>query len=187
MNLRLIALAGALATFACGGDKDAPRDGALPATSTAAAQAEDDLQDVTKFKLTMDRVDKYLAAQKNVMIRFKNMTPAEREAASMSNDNNATLDQMVAKVEGNAAMKQEVKKAGLSPREYVLVTVSYMQTAMASAVMKMQPKANQDSLARAMKANPDNIRFFQEHEAEITKKFQDAAVELKKLGIEDDA
>ena len=54
---------------------------------------------------------------------------------------------------------------------------------MAAAVAKMSPNANQDSLIRSMQANPDNIKFYNENEAEITRKSKALEAEMKQLGI----
>jgi hypothetical protein len=68
-----------------------------------------------------------------------------------------------------------------------MITISMMQTGMAAAVAKMRPTDNQDSLIRAMKANPDNIKFYNENEAEITRKSKQVEAEMKKLGISNDS
>ena len=65
-----------------------------------------------------------------------------------------------------------------------MITISMMQTAMAAGVAKMRPNDNQDSLIREMKANPDNIKFYNENEAEITRKSTQLAAEMKKLGFD---
>jgi hypothetical protein len=38
-----------------------------------------------------------------------------------------------------------------------------------------------------MKANPDNIKFYNENEAEITRKSKQVEAEMKKLGISNDS
>jgi hypothetical protein len=42
-----------------------------------------------------------------------------------------------------------------------------LSASMASSIIQMRPNDNADSLAREMQANPKNIRFVREHEAEI--------------------
>ena len=51
----------------------------------------------------------------------------------------------------------------------------------------MRPTDNQDSLIRAMKANPDNIKFWNENEAEITRKSKELESAMKKAGVSDDS
>ncbi len=60
--------------------------------------------------------------------------------------------------------------------------MSMMQTGMADAVLKMRPKDNQDSLIREMKANPANVEFYREHQAEITAKTKALEAEMKGVG-----
>ena len=198
--LPLLALASTLAFVACGKDDVSTGDSAsATATATAgasvasgapAASAEAELATVTNYRLTMDKVDKYMAAQRNLALRMKDMSPAEREAmkARMDNggDQNESLEQMVSRIEGEAALNGAVRDAGLSAREYVLVTVSMMQSAMAAGVLKMRPKDNQDSLVREMKANPANVRFMQQNEAELQRKQEAMAAEMKRLGVPTD-
>ena len=84
-------------------------------------------------------------------------------------------------------MVSAIREAGLSPREYIVLTVSMMQSAMAAGVAKMRPNDNQDSLVREMKANPENVKFINEHEAELGQKQKAMADEMKKLGLDDDS
>ena len=181
---------------ACSTEKDAASaaagDGANTATTTAASnQAEEDLADVTKYRLSMDKIDKLFAAQRNIAIKAKGMSAAEREAlesrAGARDDNNASVDDMVRNIESEPMMVSAIRDAGLSPREYIILTVSMMQSAMAAGVAKMRPNDNQDSLIREMKANPENVKFINANEAELPRKQKAMADEMKKLGIDTDS
>jgi hypothetical protein len=189
MHRTLLVLALASSVAACGTDAEDAADepGAeQPAgAASSSSQADEDLQDIQEFELTMDRIDKYIAAQRSLALAAKNMSEADREAASMSMDQNASLDDMVRATEASEVTSKAARDAGLSPREYVMIGLAYFQSAMASAVMQMQPNANQDSLAREMEANPANINFIKVNEAELTAKFQAAEDELKRLGVTD--
>jgi len=187
IQLRFLAL-GFLVLSACSKKDEAPTTTATGAGTPAPAskQAEEDLADVTKYRLTMDKFDKYLAASRNIGMKAKSMTPAQRAAMEQrneANDPNASLDQMVANIEKEPMMVQAIREAGLSPREFTMITISFMQTGMAAAVAKMRPNDNQDSLIRSMQANPDNIKFYNENEAEITRKSKALEAEMKQLGI----
>ncbi len=191
-HLPAIIAAGFLSLAACSkADDAAPASGTPAASAAAANQAEEDLADVTQYRLTMDKYDKYLAAQKNIMMKAKSLTPEQRKAMEERNDardsNNANLDEMTRNIEAEPMMVSAIRDAGLSAREYAVLTVSIMQSAMAAGVAKMQPNANQDSLIREMKANPDNVRFFQQNEAELTRKQTELAAELKRLGIDEES
>jgi hypothetical protein len=187
IQLRFLAL-GFLVLSACSKKDEAPTTTATAAGTPAPAskQAEEDLADVTKYRLTMDKFDKYLAASRNIGMKAKSMTPAQRAAMEQRNeagDPNASLDQMVANIEKEPMMVEAIREAGLSPREFTMITISFMQTGMAAAVAKMRPNDNQDSLIRSMQANPDNIKFYNENEAEITRKSKALEAEMKQLGI----
>ena len=188
MRLSFVA-AGLFAFSACSSKDNASAESSGTAGNAASpasqAQANEDLNDVSKYKLSMDKIDKYIQAQKNMAAKMKAMSPAEREAFKNGDNDlngaNASIDQMVAKIEKVPPMVDAIKDAGLSPREWVMVTFSMMQTGMAAAVLKMRPNDNQDSLMREMKVNPDNVKFFNEHEAEITAKTKAIEADMKAM------
>jgi hypothetical protein len=173
---------------ACSKDADSARE--EPGAATAAAsneQAEEDLADLTKYDLSMNKMDEFFQTMRNMADEVKKMSPAERAAFDQDSesDNNASLDQMIAKAESNKVIRDASRKAGSSPREYVLTSLSYFTSAMAMSVLQMQPNANQDSLMREMKVNPDNIKFIKEHEAELTTKYKAMEAEMKALEPEE--
>jgi hypothetical protein len=185
--------AGFLAFAACSKSDSSTPSGTASSTNAptpTSAQVDDDLADITKYRLSMDKIDKYMAAQKNLAAKAASMTPAQRAAMEARNENsgdpNASLDDMAKRIESEPIMASAIKDAGLSPREFAMITISMMQTGMAAAVLKMRPNDNQDSLIREMKANPDNIKFYNEHEAEITAKGKALEQEMKKAGISND-
>ena len=190
--LRLALVALGLMTLTACSKKDSASESASASTSgTPAASnntANEDLADITKYRLTMDKIDKYLAAQRNLAQKAKELTPAQRAALEARNENsgdpNQSMDEMVRRIEKEPIMVDAIKDAGLSPREFMMITMSMMQTAMAASVAKMRPNDNQDSLIREMKANPDNIKFYNQNEAEITRKSTALAADMKKLGMD---
>ena len=191
MTLRAtFVLAATFALGACGKKDAAPGDTTAAATAATSAPAPssggDDLADVTSYKLSMDKIDKYIAAQRALTAKMKSMSQAERDAVKARNEgrdnSNASIDDMARNIESEPVMNDAIRSAGLSAREFALITMSMMQSAMAASVLKMRPNDNQDSLIREMKANPDNIKFYREHEAEITRKTQELQAEMKAAG-----
>ena len=186
-------VAAVVSVSACSKDKtDAtPAAAAASGPQAPSAQVEADLADVTNYRLSMDKIDKYIAAQKNIGAKAASLTPAQREALQARNDDssdpNASLNDMVKRIEAEPMMVSAIRDAGLSPREFTMITISMMQTGMAAAVLKMRPTDNQDSLIREMKANPDNVKFYNANEAEITRKAKEVEAEMKKLGISNDS
>ena len=161
----------------------APGAAAPASATTSGTKGDAELADVQSYRLSMDKIDKMIAAQRILAAKAKAMTPAEREAmearGESASDPNESLDDMARKIDGEPMLRDAIREAGLSSREYVLITMSMMQTGMADGVLKMRPKDNQDSLIREMKANPDNIRFYREHQAEITAKSKAIEAEMK--------
>lgn len=168
-----------------------PVASASGASSAGATSGDQELADVQSYQLTMDKVDKFLAAQRNLALRMKAMPPAEREAmkaraeAAGANGDDS-MDEMVRKIEAEPALAGAVKDAGLSAREYAVITMSLLQSSMAAGVLRTRPKDNQDSLVREMKANPANVRFIQQNEAELQRKQQALAEEMKRMGVPTD-
>lgn len=170
---------------------DAPADTAAAAAATATADAAppssgDDLADITSYTLTMAGIEKSLDVQRHLGMKVKAMSAEERQAfedADIGGDPDEGIDDMARKIAAQPVMAAAVRDAGLTPREYALLIMSMVQSGMAGAVVKLRPEANQDSLAREMKANPANVRFMIEHEAEIKQKQAALEAELRAAGV----
>lgn len=178
-------------TVACGGTDAGPADTGAAAPAAAAAPAgtgSSDLADVTNYRLTMADFDKFYAAQKNVALKMKALPAEERARIQQQHDaeevpDNETIDQLAARIGKDPIMKQGIEEAGLTTREFALLSLSMMQTGMADAVLAMRPNDNQDSLVREMKVNPENVKFYREHKAELEQRQKAAQEEMKKLGL----
>jgi hypothetical protein len=187
--LRTFLLAGFVSLTACNKDNSAASNSSAAAPAqTPAASSDNELKDITKYRLSMDKIDKYIAAQRNIALKAKNLSPAEKAAMEARNDNgdanaDASLDDMQKKIDSEPLMKSAIQDAGLSTREFVMITMSMMQSGMAAGVLKLRPKDNQDSLIHAMQASPENVKFYQDNEAEITRKEKDLEAEMKRLGV----
>lgn len=177
---------------ACSGDaKTGSTDSAAAASANGSGDMDEQLADISSYRLTMDKVDRWMNAQRSMARQVAALSPAEREAFKARQEqkddaSDADMDEMVQRIESEPMMKAAVRDAGLSPREFTLLTMSMIQTGMATAVLDMRPNDNQDSLARAMKANMDNIRFMRENQAELTRKQQETAATLKAAGMDND-
>lgn len=184
-------LAALTLALACGGTDDAAAgdEGASTSSAPAASGASgNDLADVTNYRLTMADFDKFYAAQKNVALKMKALPAAERERLQQQHDaeevpDDETIDQLAARIGKDPLMKQGIEEAGLTTRQFALLSLSMMQTGMAEAVLAMRPKDNQDSLMREMKVNPENVKFYREHKAELEQRQKAAQEEMKKLGL----
>ena len=84
-------------------------------------------------------------------------------------------------------MRDGLREANLSSREFATLTMAMLQAGMAASVLQMRPNDNQDSLAREMKASMENIRFLRENEAELTRRQQELESELREMGALDES
>lgn len=195
-NCRSIAPAAILLTLvlsaaACSDGQDDSGAASGSAAPPASSQTMDEqLADLSEYRLSMDKIDRYIAVQRNLAKRAAAMSPEERQAMKEKFENrdnaNASLDDMTRNIAEHPMMNAAVREGGLSPREFTMITMSMMQSAMAASVLKMRPNDNQDSLAREMKVNVDNIRFYQQNEAEIARKTNELQAEMKRLGVTDE-
>jgi hypothetical protein len=167
---------------ACGGDA-AP--GASAGTADAPAVGGDDAAAIAEYELTMDKMDRMYAAQRNIAVAIRDMTPAERATMEATDMAEGSLDEFTRGIENNPRIRQALEDAGMEPREYATATMAMVSAAMASSVLQSRPSDDQDSLAREMNANMDNIRFLRDNEAELTRKQQALEAELRAMGALD--
>lgn len=180
----LAAAALGLAGAACAGDSEPAETASGGAPAAEAPSAGDDLTDVTNYRLTMDKVDRYFDAQLAIARRVKDLSPEDRAPLEqMESSANASLDDMARRLEGHPATRDGLREADMSGREFATLTMAMLQAGMAASVLQMRPNDNQDSLAREMKASMENIRFMRENEAELTRRQQELEAELRKLGM----
>jgi hypothetical protein len=169
-----------LALAAC--SDDASRDtagGGSAATSASSSQGDRDLQTLQDYRLSMDKLDRWNAAMKNIAIATKGDSSLGDKLAS---DGTASIDQEVARIEAQPALKRAITDAGLSVREFELVTWTSLQAGMAQAAI--DAGANRDSVLENTKVHPDNLAFMKEHGAELTRKRQQMEQEMKALGVD---
>lgn len=171
----------ATAACACGNDAS-QRESAATSGAVDTQTAVTDQRDITNYKLSKDRVDKFYAAMRNIALAMKDMSPEQREKIDMNAVDSPSLDHYATSLEREPAVRRAIQQAGLTAREFAVLTMSIMQTGMASAILATQPNASADSLMREMKVNPDNLRFMRQHEAAIKAKQQAVAAEMKAAG-----
>src|SRR5829696_2340753 len=108
MTLRpSLVLAAAFVLAACGKRDAASGDtsaaAAAAASTPAASSGGDDLADVTNYKLSMDKIDRYIAAQRNITNKVKSMSLAEKQAMEARNEggdnSNASIDDMTRNID----------------------------------------------------------------------------------------
>lgn len=175
----LLAAAAMMALTACGGEGDtsasADDTSAPAATPAVSQQSAEVIAPITEYRLTKDKVDRFFAVQENVATKMASLTPAERERVAAnrgaeSSGSAESVDDLARQFERVPPFRDAIRDAGLTTREYATLSLAMMQAGMALAVARMRPNDDQDSLAREMKANPANLRFMEEHEAEINRR-----------------
>ena len=155
------------------------------AAPAQASSADADLRDVGSYELTMDKVDKYLAATRNMALAAKDLTPEQRERLTGSGNANASLDDWAAQLEREPIARDAIRRARMSTREFAVASMAYLQAGMANAILEMRPDIkNADSIAREMKANPANVRFVRDNKAALEAKFKALEAETKAAGVD---
>ncbi|MEO7458073.1 MAG: hypothetical protein ABIY52_17580 [Gemmatimonadaceae bacterium] len=185
MTRRIPILALCIVTACGAGDGDAADSAAPAPVSNTSQPFQQQLAEVNAYVLTMDNVNKFFSAQQNLLNKMAALSPTEREAELARSDAatvpDATLDDLTSRVEKDPVYLAAVREAGITPREYVLVTMSMMQSQLAAGVVKSRPLDDADSLTREMKANAANVRFVREHEVELTRRRTELATLVKRL------
>ena len=72
---------------------------------------------------------------------------------------------MTARIESNPVARKAVEAAGLSARQYVVITMALFQASLAQYAVDQG--ADPGKIARETGVNPANIGFVKEHKAEL--------------------
>lgn len=176
---------------ACGGS-DERETAAAPSRRASEAGGREgdpasDVEELRRYRLTMDDMRKWVEAQRTMARLERAGAESESGEAAPGTDaemeseeaepvgDTQTLDGIAARVESIPEFKNAVEAAGLTAREYAVVTLAYMQAAMATAAMGMG--ADGDSLATAMKVNPANVDFIRKNETELNQLMKEVEAE----------
>jgi hypothetical protein len=139
----------------------APTAGAPTVTPPSSETLRDEtLRELSDFRLTQERVDRWGAAQR----KLNELTRQNPEIINnmVRSAPPKTLDEMVARFDGQPGVHKAIAGVGFSPREYVLTMLS-LQRALQGYFGKR---------AGQLKTTPpgvagENIAFVQQHMAEI--------------------
>ena len=154
------------ALAACSSKDAAPAAGdsgavaATPSESSPSSAAEPTANDISNYKLDMDKMRKYAAAMKGFQsLGAKDSTVLE--AAGPTNGNETTA-QTIARIEATPIAMKVLRDAGLTPKDYVWITAAWLQAAMTQGMMEHTKDAK---LPEGQ--NPQNIEFLKAHKAEL--------------------
>lgn len=160
-----------LGACAPGQPADGGAAGSVPAEGTPAAPLAEGaaVGTVAEYELTMDRLRRWAEANRSLeraAAADPRLEEALEPAQAEGQDVEASVAIMAETIEGVPEAKKAIEDAGLSPREYVVIGWTMLQSGMAGLALKAG--GDTAEVAREMGIDPANLRFLAEHEAEIT-------------------
>lgn len=137
---------------------------AIAGVRPAAAQRSGDADSaaIRNYTLTMARFRAWMSANRAMAAEAK----ARAAAGDTAKDDDAanddeSLDQMAARFDRDPVMRKGIKAAGLTAREYSLITLTLMQAMMADGLLQKYPNAKKPDM------NLANLEFVKAHRAEL--------------------
>ena len=130
----------------------------LPAPSQALTAH--DTQEINSYVLTDAGLARYMKAIKALGPIAKNMS---NDCEDDDDSDAQSIDQMVAKVNAVGGARAALQSAGMTPREYLLFTMSMFQTGLASWALTQPGAKLPPGVSMA------NVNFYRKNEAAIAK------------------
>ena len=130
----------------------------------AAPNGDADLRELSRYELTMADLKKFGAANAALA---KHPKAEENDDAGDDTNDNESLDDMAARIGRIPEARKAIEAAGLSVRQYCVITMALFQAAFAQYAVEQGADINK--VAREAGVNPANIRFVKEHKAELEK------------------
>ena len=141
-------------------------------TVAGAAQAKDPKNDpmqkeLYSYSLSMDKIQKMAEITKN-MDAYQKAHPEVAKDTGTANDDAKDIEDAAKKIETKAPeMAAMIRKAGMTPREYVTCMFTYMQ-AYFMVSMKRAGQIPDYSKAEGV-VSPANLKFVEDHFTELEK------------------
>jgi hypothetical protein len=126
------------------------------ATAEAAARAADPAE----YRLTMEVVRRVLAAQRDLAL-------AEGTDPSQATHSTLPVDEQVARLQSQPALRAVVERVGLTPREQVVASWVLFQAGVAQGVI--DGGAKQEDVLGSIRIAPENVAFYRENQARIAR------------------
>jgi len=131
---------------------------------SAAPSGDADLRELSRYELTMTDVRKFAAAN----AALAKHPEAERDEDQDDGDtDDESLDELAARIGRVPEARKAIEAAGLTVRQYAVITMALFQAAFAQYAVDQGADINK--VARDAGVNPANIRFVKEHKAELEK------------------
>ena len=158
-----LSLALAIALSACAGQDAPAATAAAPASATAPAATAAARTD--GFELDMARVDRFLAATRQ-------LAAAKRADSTLDSAMNASTEDTaayIARLESTPALREAIARGGMTTREYAQTSEALVATLMALG-------AQEAGLLKDLPAElaPQHLDFVRAHRAELERKLQAA-------------
>jgi hypothetical protein len=132
---------------------------AAPAVEASSSAAEPTANDISNYKLDMDKMRKYAAALKG----YQSLSATDSAAAeAASSEPNQSMAQTITHIESSPVAMKVLRDAGLTAKDYVWITAAYLQGAMTAALLE----SNKDAKLPEGQ-NPQNVEFVRAHRAEL--------------------
>jgi type IV pilus biogenesis protein CpaD/CtpE len=167
----LVALSAAVACSSKDAASDAAATGAATSTDApaVASGAEPTANEISNYKLDMDKMRKYTGAIKS----FSTMSAEDSTilAAMSSGSANESTVQMISRIESSPVAMRILRENGLSAKDYVWITAAYIQAAMTEGMMASNPAAK---LPEGQ--NPQNVDFLKANKAALETMMRDAGM-----------
>jgi hypothetical protein len=171
---RIALLATLVAAAACSSKDAASNSPAADAGATPTpapditAGAEPTANDISNYRLDMDKMRKYVAAIKG----FSRLSASDSMAAeAMATDGNESTAQMIAKLNAHPVARRVLADAGLNAKDYVWITAAWLQAAMTEGILSSTPGAKMPE-----GQNMQNVDFMRQHKAELEAMMKDAGM-----------
>jgi hypothetical protein len=133
---------------------------AVSPSPPSSPAGEPTANDISNYMLDMDKMRKW----GNAMKAFSTLAATDSAAAEamQAESNNEPMSQTIARIESNPVARNVLQKAGLSARDYMMITAAYLQAGMTAGLMSTNPKAKMPE-----GQNPKNVEFYKAHKAEL--------------------
>jgi hypothetical protein len=129
---------------------------------TFSARADDDERRLAAYRLSMPVIQKLERAAVNVGAAMK-ANPQWRDEAG----DHETLADIAEFHRERPALRQAIERAGLTPDEYALATLSWVQASMAFAVAQALPPERRAAALADAKVPAANVEFVRKNKAEL--------------------
>jgi hypothetical protein len=130
----------------------------------SAPGGDADLRELSRYQLTMADVRKFAAVNAE-LAKHPKREQEESDEDDEGNDDDESLDDMAARIESVPEARQALAAAGLSARQYAVITMALLQASLAQ--FAVEQGADPAKIAREASVHPANIRFVKEHKAEL--------------------